>query len=221
MGRRIGRAGRTMNAAPSPSPLRCLQIFRTPRLFMKQIFGHLLLVSLLSCGDRTQTIKNSTIDSVAKADIETVKQILPTPSNQYGFDTTYDIAIEHKPYLVTGYLNADDILDTAILVRHKSTGKDALFIKHGKKNKIFLLQEGKDLGTDFPDFNWVGQFEIIKKGTKVWDNVITGEIVGEEKVPDNKKIILPTDGIFVHVDEASGGGVIYFNKGKYKWIQQD
>jgi glutamate/tyrosine decarboxylase-like PLP-dependent enzyme len=55
----------------------------------------------------------------------------------------------------------------------------------------------------------------------VWDNVIDGEIVGEDQIPDSKKIVLPTDGIFVHVDEASGGGIIYYKKGEYVWIQQD
>ena len=55
----------------------------------------------------------------------------------------------------------------------------------------------------------------------MWDNVIDGEIVGEDQVPDNKKIILPADGIFVHVDESSGGGIIYYKNGKYVWLQQD
>ena len=84
-----------------------------------------------------------------------------------------------------------------------------------------MVKNGKDFGTDFPDFNWVGQFDVVGKGTKIWDNVIDGEIVVEEQVPNSKKIILQTDGIFLHVDEASGGGIIYYKTEKYAWVQQD
>jgi hypothetical protein len=188
---------------------------------MRQIFGLLLLFSIVACGDRTQTIKTTTVNTAPRLTDTIKQQTLLAVNDQYGFDSTYELSKEHQPFLVTGHFNADFILDTAIIVRHKSTGKDALFIKHGGNNKSFLLTNGKDVGTDFGDFNWVGQFEVVKKGTKVWDNVIDGEIVGEEQVPDNRKITLPTDGIFVHVDEASGGGIIYYKNGKHVWVQQD
>ena len=41
----------------------------------------------------------------------------------------------------------------------------------------------------------------------IWNNVIDGEIVGENQVPDNKKITLRTDGGFIHEDEGGGGGI--------------
>ena len=163
----------------------------------------------------------TTVDTANKV-TEIIKQeILPTTFNAYGFDTAYEISKEHKPFMVTGYFNLDNDVDTAILVRHKSMGKDALFIKHGGTDKSFLLKNGKNAGTTFDDFNCVGQFSVIKKGTKVWDNVLNDEIVGEDQVPENRKFVLKTDGIFVHVDEASGGGIIYYKKGKYAWVQQE
>jgi hypothetical protein len=189
-------------------------------MFMRQIFGLLLLFYIVACGDRTQTT-NTTVDTASKVR-DTIKQeTSPAVSNPYGFDTAYEISKEHQPFMVIGYFNPDDILDTAILVRHKSTGKVALFIKHGRTDKSFFLKNGKGVGTDFDDFRWVGQFEVIKKGTKIWNNVIDGEIVGEDQVPDNKKIALRTDGIFIHEDEGGGGGIIYFKNGKYVWVQQD
>jgi hypothetical protein len=188
---------------------------------MKQIFGLLFLLSIAACGDRTRTANIATIDTTTKV-TETIKpDTSPSVSNPYGFDTTYEISKEHKLSLVTGYFNPDDILDTAIIIRHKSTGKDALFIKHGGTDQSFLLKNGKGVGTDFDDFNWVGQFAVIKKGTRVWDNVRDDEIVGEDQVPENKKFFLQTDGVFVHVDEASGGGIIYLKNGKYAWVQQE
>jgi len=190
-------------------------------MFMRQIFGLLFLFSIVACGDRTHTTNITTVDSAVKVTDTTKQQTSPTVFNQHGFETNFEISKEHQPFMVTGYFNPDDILDTAILMRHKLTGKDALFIKHGGIDKSFLLKNGKDIGSDFDDFHWVGQFEVMKKGMKVWNNVVDGEIVGENQVPDNKKITLQTDGIFIHEDEGGGGGIIYFKNGKYVWVQQD
>ncbi len=188
---------------------------------MRQIFGLLFLFSIVACGDRTQTTNSTTVDTAAKLRDTIKPETSPAVHNSYGFDTAYEIAKEHQPFLVTGYFNADNILDTAILIKYKSTGKDALFIKHGGTDKSVLLKTGKDVGTDFDDFHWVGQFEAIRKGTKIWHNVVDGEIVGEDQVLDDKKITLKTDGIFIHEDEGGGGGIVYFKNGKYVWVQQD
>ncbi|MBS4028374.1 MAG: hypothetical protein KGZ58_07030 [Ignavibacteriales bacterium] len=188
---------------------------------MRQILGLFFLLLIGACGDKTQSTITTKGYTTPKFTDTKMTEASLTVSNSFGFDTTYEISKNHEPFMVTGYFNEDNVLDTAILVRHKSTSKDALFIKQGGTNKTFLLKNGKDVGTDFPDYNWVGQFEVIKKGTKVWNNVIDDEIVCEDQVPDSEKFILNTDGIFVHVDEASGGGIIYFKKGKYAWVQQE
>ena len=188
---------------------------------MRQIFELLLLFSLVAC-DRTQPTNTAIIDTTSKV-TDTIHHdtVSPAVSNPYGFDTAYEISREHKPFIVTGYFSPDSVLDTAILIRHKSTGKDVLFVKHGGTDKSFLLKNGKDVGTKFDDFNWVGEFALTKKGTKVWNNVIDDEIVGEDQVSEKDKFILKTDGIWVHVDEASGGGIIYYKNGKYVWVQQE
>ena len=179
------------------------------------------MFSFVACGDSTQTTNTKAIDTSAEVTNTTKQQTPPIVLNQYGFDNNYEVSKEHQPFMVTGYFNPDDILDTALLVRHKSTGKDALFIKHGGTDESFLLNNGKDVGSDFDNFQWVGQFEVIKKGRKIWNNVVDGEIVGEEQVPDSKIVTLQTDGIFIHEDEGGGGGIIYFKNRKYVWVQQD
>ncbi len=188
---------------------------------MKRIFGLFLLLYIVACDDRTQTT-NAITDDTASSETDIIKyESSGNAVNPYGFDTAYEISKGHQPFMVTGLFNPDDILDTAILIRHKITGKDALFIKHGLTNNSILLKKGRDVQTEFDDFNWVGQFSVAKKGTKIWDNVIDGEIVGEDQVPDSRKFLLNNDGIFIHVDEASGGGIIYFKNGKYVWVQQE
>jgi len=188
---------------------------------MRQIFGLLLLFSLVACGDRNQITSTTNIDTTTKS-IDAIKpRSFLNFSILHDFDKKYSVSKEHKPFMLTGYFNLDKLLDTAILIRHKLTGKDALFIKHGGTDKYFLLKNGKDLGSDFEDFNWVGQFEKVKKGTKIFNNVIDGEIVGEKNVPEKKKFILKTEGILLHEEEGGGGGIIYFKNGKYVWLQQD
>ena len=188
---------------------------------MRQIFALLLLCSIGACGDSTQSTNASTVDTTFITRDTTKQVAAPIVSNPYGFDTSYKISKKHTPFMVTGYFNPDKVLDTAVIIRHKATGKDALFIKHGGSEKSFLLTNGMDVATEFDDFNWVGEFAVTKKGTKVWNNVINDEIVGEDQVSEKDKFILKTDGIWVHVDEASGGGIIYYKNGKYVWVQQE
>ncbi|NCT93101.1 MAG: hypothetical protein GXC72_01650 [Chitinophagaceae bacterium] len=139
----------------------------------------------------------------------------------FGFDTSYSIAANHQPYILTGYFNDDQVPDTAVILKEKAGLNEVLLIKHGNTDQVFLLRNGKALGQEFNNFNWVGQFQLIPKGTKIWNNVVDGDLVGEEEVPENKKITLTTDGILIHQAEACGGGIIYFKDGKYQWVQQD
>ena len=190
-------------------------------MLIRQLFGLIVLFSIVACSNKNQTAKTTTSVILAELSQALKPEKLSPNFNPYGFDTLYAISKGHEPFMVTGYFDTDAILDTALIIRQRSTGKDALFIKHGGTHKTYLLRSGKDVMADFDDFNWIGQFEILKKRTLVWDNVIAGEIIGGEQVPQNKKFILKTDGIFMHVDEASGGGIIYFKNGKYNWLQQD
>lgn len=200
---------------------RCLQVFGIYPAIMKQIFGILFLLFIVACNDRTQKTDTIRIDTTSKLTSAIKSNNSPTVSNPYGFDKSYKISKEHTPFMVTGYFNLDNVLDTAILIRQKSTNKDALFIKHGGTDQFFLIKNGKDIEAEFDNFNWVGQFEVIQKGAKIWDNVIDGEIVGADQVPESKKITLKTEAIFIHEDEGGGGGIIYFKNNKYVWMQQD
>ncbi|ULT23268.1 hypothetical protein KUH03_29250 [Sphingobacterium sp. E70] len=78
------------------------------------------------------------------------------------------------------------------------------------------------LGQGFDDISWVGVFEKAPKGEIYWNNVNDdGEIITDEEVNETDKIKLVNDGIFIHQAESCGGGVIYLNKGKFAWIQQE
>jgi hypothetical protein len=186
---------------------------------MKVIIRLFLLFSIVACADKTQNAKFNTVDTVHEENRK--EENVYNVSTSYGFDTSYDLSNTHNPFLVTGFFNADDTLDTAMIIRNKATGKDALFLKHGGTNETYFIKTGKDVEHNFENLNWVREFKVIQKGTKIFDDVIDGEIVGEDQVPESKKVLLKTDAIFMHEDEGGGGGVIYFKNGKYVWVQQD
>lgn len=152
-----------------------------------------------------------------------IDSTLTTYISRLGLDDQYDISTNHKPYMVSGYFNPDEIMDTAILLQDKKTGKEGLLIKHGGMDEHILLGAGQEvLSQQFDDFSWVGMFHKVDKGTKVSSNIDeeTGEIVLED-VPDSLKTILPADGIYIHASESCGGGIIYWDHEEYNWIQQE
>ncbi|WP_156026797.1 hypothetical protein [Sporocytophaga myxococcoides] len=149
--------------------------------------------------------------------------ILTSYISSLGLDEQYDISTNHNPYMITGYFNLDDIGDTAILLQDKKTNKVGLLIKHGASKEHYLLGAGQEvLSQKFDDFNWVGVFQKVNKGTKSCSNIDeeTGEIMLED-VPDSLKTTLPADGIYIHASESCGGGIIYWDHDEYNWIQQE
>ncbi|GAA4172606.1 hypothetical protein [Sphingobacterium ginsenosidimutans] len=128
----------------------------------------------------------------------------------------------HKPSTVHCDLDGDNLTDTVQIVQNTKNEKYGLRFIFGNK-KIEYLGMGTDiLGQGFDDISWVGVFEKAPKGEIYWNNVNDdGEIITDEEVNETDKIKLVNDGIFIHQAESCGGGVIYLNKGKFAWIQQE
>lgn len=149
----------------------------------------------------------------------------PQESNTPKSDSnTKDIVIsqKHSPNSISCDLDGDHLPDIVKIVQNKKNKKYGLEIIFGNK-KVEYMGMGKDiLGQGFDDLNWVGVFEKAPKGNMYWNNVNEdGDIISDEEVPESDKIKLPADGIFIHQDEACGGGIIYFTDGKFEWIQQE
>jgi hypothetical protein len=135
---------------------------------------------------------------------------------------TIVISREHKPNSVFCDLDGDNLIDTVKIVQNTGNNKYGLKMTFGNK-KVKYLGMGEDiLGQGFDDINWVGIFEKAPKGVTYYNNVNEdGEIISEEDIKEKDKIKLPNDGIFIHQSESCGGGVIYLNKEKFEWIQQE
>lgn len=178
---------------------------------MKQILAifSLTLLTLTSCNYQQNELK--------KTEVETTDEPTITPTIA---DTITD-SKKHKPTFILCDLDGDNLSDTVKIVMNTNNEKYGLKIIFGTK-KIEHLGLGKEvLGQDFDDFDWVGIFEKAPKGEVYFNNVNGGEIITEEDVQESDKIKLPNDGIYIHAYESCGGGVIYLNKGKFDWIQQE
>ena len=64
---------------------------------------------------------------------------------------------------------------------------------------------------------WTGIFESIPKGEIIAETLVdsvSGDIIGQDKETEFK--LLGT-GIYMHVEESCGGGIIYWTGNKYNW----
>ena len=152
------------------------------------------------------------------------KSFADTSSQVHGVAVTDTIVPVSKKGLKRLLLHIDDDkqLDTALLVRNTHSNKSGLRIALAN-GQTFYFGMGQDvLQQGFDELDWVGVFEVERKGSVVYNNVNEeGEIITEEEVPDRDKITLPNDGVFIHAAEACGGGIIYLHQGKWHWVQQE
>lgn len=120
------------------------------------------------------------------------------------------------------HIDEDMHLDTATLVRNTNNNKSGLKIALANGHTYYFGMGQDVLQQGFDELDWVGFFEVERKGSIVYNNVNNeGEIISEGEVAEKDKIKLPNDGIFIHAAEACGGGIIYLFQGKWHWVQQE
>lgn len=133
---------------------------------------------------------------------------------------TYKIPI--RPEYIAGDFDGDRKRDTVYFVKHPINGKYGLKLVFAN-HTIDTLGMGREIiGQGFDDIEWAGIFKKVPAGELHAENVDEdGGILTEEQIPTDAWIKLPNDGIFIHEAESCGGGIIYIDKGEYKWMQQE
>ncbi len=178
-----------------------------------------LLLIITSCKNTNKTPLVADNNTLSNSPAETVQPL--QTSITYEKDTI-TLSTKHNPNFIIADLDGDNHPDSVKLVQHIANKKFGLLIKFGN-NTTATFGLGQDvLQQGFDDLDWVGVFEKANKGDVYYNNVNDdGEIMSEEQVPEKDKIKLPHDAIFIHAAESCGGGIIYFNTGKFNWIQQE
>jgi hypothetical protein len=123
--------------------------------------------------------------------------------------------------VITGDFNADGEDDFASLVANQKNGlRGVLIIHKGVKHEYFVFGAGQEI-YGMTNLNRIEIFKKFPKAQDVPPNVVdsvTGEVIGY----DYTKILrLIGAGIYMHVDEASGGGVLFWTGEKYDWFRID
>lgn len=174
----------------------------------------LLFFTLIACTSKQPVSSESEIKS---SDLNAVENVVPIPV----VEDSLILSKQHHPNFILLDLDGDKRRDTVKMVLNENNNKYGLKIIFGNQ-KLAYLGLGKDvLNQGFDDLEWVGIFEKATKGEVYYNNVVDGEIISEDQVEEADKITLPNDGIFIHAAESCGGGIIYMNRGKFEWIQQE
>lgn len=128
-----------------------------------------------------------------------------------GISQTHRVSFHVNPFYLHGDFDGDQLLDTAVLMRERKTGKSGIAILHGGSNGIVLLGAGRPLGFaqwgEEDDVDWLDAWQVHLQGP-------VGEGVEAGPPP-----ALVGDALLVMKSESSSG-LIYWTGETYAWYQQ-
>jgi hypothetical protein len=119
----------------------------------------------------------------------------------------YDLSFRMKPSYLEGDFEGDGKMDTAVLVKERTTGKLGIAIVHGTTGKVTILGAGIGIGNGGDDFEWMDSWQVYPKTR-------AAHASGETNVPH-----LSGDALLVEKSEAASA-LIYWNGKRYVWSQQ-
>lgn len=121
-------------------------------------------------------------------------------------------------YLKGDFFN-DGIEDVVVFLEDNEGEGKIGFIDYGETSKVHLLGNKND-PFNITNYNWVGIFQKVNKGDVLWSNY-EDDFVNYDDVPENKKVRLEYNALFIHASESCGGGFIYWKNETFNWLQQE
>lgn len=114
-------------------------------------------------------------------------------------------------------LNGDAYEDMAVRFWSKTDSLTGLIIAHGNSSDLFLLGGGEAWSGPI-NLGWFDELEVIDKGATIAPTLvdsISGDILGSDS---RNTILLQTAALKFGVNEACGGGYLYWDGSKYNWM---
>lgn len=167
---------------------------------------------LFSCNkkDVSKNIQSSVEDTTVVIAVDTI------------VNDTEEYFLEKRQPFILADIDGDSKCDSIIIIKDKDSQKEGLRIVYANKKIDTLGIWSNVAGQNFDDISWAGIFKKAPKGNRYANNVDENWlIITDEEILPEDWIILPNDGIYLHMDESCGGGVIYLEDNEYKWIQQE
>jgi hypothetical protein len=119
----------------------------------------------------------------------------------------YDLSFQIKPSYLEGDFDGDGNMDTAVLVKERSTNKVGIAIVNSTTRKVTILGAGTAIGHGGDDFEWMDSWKIYSKKRAA-------------HAPSETSVSrLRGDALLVEKNEAASA-LIYWNGRKYVWSQQ-
>jgi len=153
---------------------------------------HALVLSLLAAVAATEARAMDGLDTPQAASLPPalVQAMLANAAlSDYALDPRLN------PYYLRGDFDADGKADTALLVKHKGSGKSGIAIVHGGATPLAVLGAGKAFGNGGDDFSWQDAWYVVPDAAKAGGEALA---------------IVRTE---------SGGGLAHWNGKRYVWHQ--
>ena len=112
----------------------------------------------------------------------------------------YDLFLGLNPYFIRGMFDGDTLLDVAVQITEKATGKRGIAIIHAVDSSVHVIGAGQHFGNGGDDFSWLWVWRAEQRSAR----------------PD----ITPSGREFLYVEKPeSAGGMIWWNGTTYLWTQ--
>jgi hypothetical protein len=182
---------------------------------MKKFWTVLVLMTACTRPTETSSVTSDTIEVQLTTESRTTQvdgqgNFLDFVKNT-DIPDTFLIDIDNVIY---GDFNADQKEDFASIVTNLENGFQGVLIIHNKDQQEYGA--GQEIN-GMKNLNWIDTFRTIPKGEIIAPTLVdeeTGDIIGADKT---KEFRLLGNGIFMHVDEADGGGILFWTGEKYDW----
>jgi hypothetical protein len=179
---------------------------------IKAIFS-IIVIALIGCEGSVDSSKNSieTIDSskFVFQPVESHESKVEPLSFKGMLPDKYELKARSR---ISGDFNNNGSMDTSVVIRNRDTDDLGIAILDGETRSIELFGAG-DTSFGMHNWNFVDEFRMISRGQNI---DFTGELGVE-----TDEWILPSDGIYMHIDEACGGGLLFWKNNKYEFVGFD
>ncbi|NRR92429.1 SH3 domain-containing protein [Winogradskyella undariae] len=157
-------------------------------------------------------------DGYLKKKSTTIKNLAAEVFKQKELEN-YTFRAEMEPFYLRGDFFGDKTDDLIVLLKNDAEETKIAFIDYGKTIRVYILGLEND-PFNITDYSWVGIFEKVDRGEALWSN-FEDDFIDYKDVPENKKVKLNYNAIYMHASESCGGGFVYWQDGKFNWLQQE
>jgi hypothetical protein len=177
-----------------------------------------ILTGALSCSRTTESVTSKPADSARIEKNQSANPEVHTSFPDYVRRTAIpDTFLLDSANVIYGDFNADQRQDYASKVTNLKNGFQGVMIIHDTDPPTYRVFGAGQEVHGMKNLDWINVFKVLPKGEIIAPTLvdsISGDIIGEDSA---KRFKLIGNGIYMHVDEAGGGGILFWTGRTYEW----